>query len=131
MQEEIFGPILPVLPFSAIPDCIAMLRERPKPLALYLFTGDRRLQRRVVAEVASGGVCINDTISHIIAKELPFGGVGMSGMGSYHGKSGFDCFTHYRSVMRRPLRPDPAFRYPPPRVSLETLKKVYRFLLRK
>jgi aldehyde dehydrogenase (NAD+) len=131
MQEEIFGPILPVIPFHTIDEVIADLRDRPKPLALYLFTRDRAVQDRVLRETASGGVCLNDTMSHIVGKDLPFGGVGASGMGSYHGKAGFDCFTHYKSVLRRPMRPDPGFRYPPPRHSVATLKRFYRFLMRR
>lgn len=129
MQEEIFGPILPVVPFDRVDDALSVLRARPKPLALYLFTNDRRLQERVLAETASGGVAINDTISHILGKDLPFGGVGASGMGAYRGKAGFDTFTHYKSVLRRSLRVDPSLRYPPPRLGLPRLKRVYRFLL--
>lgn len=129
--DEIFGPILPVMPFADIQTVLDDLRGRPAPLALYLFTRDRAIQQRVPAATRSGGVCINDTMSHLMCKELPFGGVGASGMGSYHGKAGFDCFTHYRSVLRRSLRPDPRLRYPPARVSLDMLRRVYRFLLRR
>ena len=130
MQEEIFGPILPVLPFSNVDQVFAMLRARPKPLALYLFTGNRAVRKLILSETVSGGVCINDTMSHIMGKDLPLAGVGDSGMGSYHGKAGFDCFTHYRSVLRRPLWPDPSFRYPPAGSSLAAVKRVCRFLLR-
>jgi acyl-CoA reductase-like NAD-dependent aldehyde dehydrogenase len=129
MQEEIFGPILPVLAFGDLGDVISMLRDRPEPLALYLFTKDSRIQNQVVEQTASGGVCINDTVTHILGKDLPFGGVGASGMGAYRGKAGFDCFTHYKSVLRRSMLVDPAFRYPPASVSLATLKRVARFLL--
>ena len=131
MCEEIFGPILPVLSFSKLDDVVTTLRERPTPLALYLFSGDDEVQRRVIAETASGGVCINDTVSHIVAKELPFGGLGASGMGRYHGKASFDCFSHRRSVLRRSLWLDPLLRYPPARSSLKALKRAYRYLLRK
>lgn len=127
MGEEIFGPILPVLEYDEIDDFLTTLRGQPLPLALYLFTADRALQDRVLAETRSGGVCINDTISHIIGRDLPFGGVGESGMGSYHGRAGFECFTHQRAVLRRSLRIDPAFRYPPPRASLAVLKRLMRF----
>jgi acyl-CoA reductase-like NAD-dependent aldehyde dehydrogenase len=106
-----------------------MLCNRPTPLALYLFTADRAVQRRVVAETRSGGVCINDTIVHMIGKDLPFGGLGDSGIGAYHGKASFDCFSHHRSVMRRSLWIDPHFRYPPPRFPLKTLQRAYRFLM--
>ena len=130
MQKEIFGPILPVLEFGDLDEVISMLRERPKPLALYLFTRNRGVQNRVIEQTASGGVCINDTVTHILGKDLPFGGVGASGMGKYRGKAGFDCFTHYRSVLRRPMLVDPTFRYPPASVSLAALKRAARFLLR-
>lgn len=127
MGEEIFGPILPVLEYDEIDEVLTTLRGQPLPLALYLFTADRTLQDRVLAETRSGGVCINDTISHIIGRDLPFGGVGESGMGSYHGRASFECFTHQRAVLRRSLRIDPAFRYPPPRASLAALKRLMRF----
>ena len=129
MQEEIFGPILPVVEFDKLDDALALLRDRPTPLALYLFTQDRATQAHVLAETRSGGVCINDTVSHMIGKDLPFGGLGESGMGAYHGRKSFDCFTHYRSVLRRSLMFDPRLRYPPPRVSLAGLKCAFRFLL--
>ncbi len=127
MGGEIFGPILPVIEYDDIDDVLTTLRGQPTPLALYLFTADCALQNRVLAETRSGGVCINDTISHIIGRDLPFGGVGESGMGSYHGRASFECFTHQRAVLRRSLRIDPAFRYPPPRVSLATLKRLMRY----
>lgn len=130
MREEIFGPVLPVVPFDTLDEALADVNARPKPLALYLFTRDRVVQERVLAETASGGVCINDTVTHIVGKELPFGGVGESGMGAYRGKTSFDCFTHYRSVLRRSTRVDPSFRYPPPRLSLAGLKRIYKWLLR-
>ncbi len=130
MQEEIFGPILPVLDFDALEDLFRLLRDRPTPLALYLFSKDRAIQERVLASIRSGGACINDTIAHMIGKDLPFGGLGDSGIGAYHGRASFDCFTHWRSVLRRPFAFDPRWRYPPPRVSLPALKRALRFLLR-
>ncbi len=129
MQEEIFGPILPVFEFNRLDDALGLLRDRPTPLALYLFTQDRTMQRRVLAEARSGGVCLNDTIVHIVGKELPFGGLGESGVGAYHGKTSFDCFTHYRSVLHRSFAFDARLRYPPPCVSLATLKRAWRFLM--
>ena len=129
MQEEVFGPILPVLEFENLDDVLALLRDRPTPLALYLFTNDRATQERVVAESRSGGVCINDTVVHMVGHDLPFGGVGESGMGRYHGKASFDCFTHQRVVVRRSTAFDSRLRYPPPKLSLAKLKKAYRFLL--
>lgn len=129
MQEEIFGPILPVVEFDQLEDALGQLRDRPTPLALYLFTRDGGTQQRVLATTRSGGVCINDTITHMVGKDLPFGGLGNSGLGAYHGKASFDAFTHRRSVLRRSLAIDPSLRYPPPRVPLESLKRAFRFLL--
>lgn len=126
MQEEIFGPVLPVLEFGALDEVLTSLRDRPTPLALYLFTRDRAMQNRVLARTRSGGVCINDTVSHIVGHHLPFGGLGESGTGAYHGRASFDCFSHRRSVLRRSLALDPKLRYPPPRFSLGTLKRFYR-----
>ena len=127
MRDEIFGPILPGAassPTSA--RCLSGLRDQANPLALYLFTRDRAMQEQVLAGTQSGGVCINDTILQILGKDLPFGGVGESGMGSYHGKASFDCFSHRRSVLKRSLRIDPAFRYPPSGMSLASLKQILR-----
>jgi aldehyde dehydrogenase (NAD+) len=129
MQEEIFGPILPVLEFEELHEALALLQHRPTPLALYLFTRDRAVQNRVLASTRSGGVCINDTVLHMIGKGLPFGGLGDSGMGAYHGRASFDCFTHRRPVLRRTFALDLPLRYPPPRISLHFLKKIYGFLL--
>jgi len=129
MQEEIFGPILPVLPFDSIDEVPSLLRERPSPLALYLFTNDRAIQDRIVAGTRSGGVCINDTIVHMLGQDLPFGGVGESGMGKCHGKAGFECFSHERAIVRRFTSFDLRFRYPPAKLSLEKLKKACRFLM--
>lgn len=130
MQEEIFGPILPVLEFESLEAALRELRELPTPLALYVFSKDRDTQRRVLASVRSGGVCFNDTIVHTVGKDLPFGGLGESGFGAYHGKASFECFTHYRAVLRRAFWPDIQFRYPPARVSLVTLKRALVWLLR-
>jgi len=128
MTEEIFGPILPVKEFTDLDEVLAKLRGRPKPLALYLFTRDAAIQEQVISNTQSGGVCINDTILQIIGKDLPFGGVGESGIGNYHGRSSFDCFSHQRIIMRRLLTVSPEFRYPPPQVSLKWLKRLLRFL---
>ncbi len=131
MQEEIFGPILPILAYDSLDTALEMIRQRPAPLALYLFTRDAQVQEKVIAETQSGGVCVNDTISHMIGKELPFGGVGESGMGAYHGRASFDCFSQRRPILRRSLMVDPPVRYPPPRLSLATMKRVLGFLLRR
>jgi aldehyde dehydrogenase (NAD+) len=104
MREEIFGPLLPLLSFDDEEALIARLRERPKPLALYLFSRDRALHNRFRRGVASGGLVINGTLQHIISSNLPFGGVGESGMGSYHGRAGFEAFTRPRSELHLPAR---------------------------
>lgn len=113
MQEEIFGPVLPVLEVGSIDEAIAFVNARPKPLALYLFSRDRRVQRRVLGECSFGGGCVNDTIMHLSQHNLPFGGVGESGMGAYHGRTTYDTFTHAKSVVDRGLWLDPFFRYHP------------------
>ena len=128
MTEEIFGPVLPMIEFGDIGEVLENLHDRPKPLALYLFTNDRILQERVLAETQSGGVCINDTILQILGHDLPFGGVGESGMGNYHGRASFDGFSHRRVVMRRRFAWDSKFRYPPPGVPLSVFKRLLRFL---
>ncbi len=130
MEKEIFGPLLPVLPFDELDHVLARLRGMPSPLALYLFTENRSVEKHVLQRTVSGGVCINDTISHILSRRMPFGGVGESGMGAYHGKTGFDEFTHYRSVLRRGTRRDPRFRYPPSRLSPDGLRRLYPLLFR-
>jgi acyl-CoA reductase-like NAD-dependent aldehyde dehydrogenase len=126
MSEEIFGPVLPVIEFGDIGGVLDHLRDQPAPLALYLFTNDRAVRERVLANTRSGGVCINDTVTHLLAKDLPFGGVGESGMGSSHGKAGFDAFSHRRSVMTRSTAMDPKFRYPPAPLGLPALKRMLR-----
>ncbi|MEY3462847.1 MAG: Aldehyde dehydrogenase [Cyanobacteriota bacterium] len=113
MQEELFGPILPVLPIASLDEALAQVRRRPKPLALYLFSRSRAAQQRTLATTSSGGVCFNDVVLQAGAAELPFGGVGESGIGRYHGQAGFDTFSHLRSVLARPFALDLPFRYPP------------------
>lgn len=126
MGEEIFGPILPVLSYQHLDDAIQFVKSRPKPLALYLFTSEREKQARVVSELSFGGACLNDTIIHLANPHLPFGGVGDSGMGAYHGRHSFDTFSHYKSVVRKSFFPDPSFRYPPYANHLELLRKLLR-----
>lgn len=113
MQEEIFGPVLPVMPYRNVQTCINYIAAHEKPLALYLFTTDRALERRVLDTCAFGGGCINDTIVHLATPHMPFGGVGASGMGSYHGKKSFDTFTHYRSILKKSNLLDLPIRYHP------------------
>lgn len=113
MQEEIFGPVLPVIPYDHLEDAIAFVRSRPHPLALYLFSEDKAVQRRILNEVAFGGGCINDTIIHLATSRMGFGGVGQSGMGSYHGKKSFDTFSHEKSIVSKSTWMDMPVRYAP------------------
>jgi aldehyde dehydrogenase (NAD+) len=113
MQEEIFGPILPVLPIDSAEAAIAFINRRDKPLALYVFSNSREVSRALLTRTSSGGACVNDTVAHLGVPELPFGGVGPSGMGSYHGKSSFNTFSHKKSVLTKSTHLDVALRYPP------------------
>ena len=113
MQEEIFGPVLPVLSFRTLDEAEAFVKKRPRPLAHYLFTKSRSTVRRIMKGISFGGGCVNDTILHLASPRLAFGGVGESGMGSYHGKRSFDTFTHEKSVVYKALRPDMPLRYLP------------------
>jgi len=113
MQEELFGPLLPMLEVDGLEQAIEWINQRPKPLALYLFSSSQANQETVLNKTSSGGVCFNDVVMQVGVPELPFGGVGASGMGAYHGKAGFDTFSHQRSVLRRPFALDLPFRYPP------------------
>lgn len=112
MQEEIFGPIFPVLPVSSVEEAIQFINARPKPLGLYLFTKNKTVERDVIDRTSSGGVCINHAGLQIVNPKLPFGGVGASGMGSYHGKASFEAFSHRKSVLKKPFFFDPDFLYP-------------------
>lgn len=123
MKEEIFGPILPILSYYDIKEVIYSVRAGQKPLALYYFTKDQRRRATVLKHLSFGGGCINDTIVHLADVRLPFGGVGASGMGAYHGKEGFETFTHKKSVMKRSLHMDIPLRYPPYRKSSLWLMK--------
>ncbi len=127
MQEEIFGPLLPVLPYDSEQELIDFCRARSAPLALYLFTNDKARQKKLMEAIPSGGVCINDTVSQLIPKTLPFGGKGASGWGASHGKAGFDEFSHFRSVLTRSTRFDFKAAYPPLNISLNAMKRAYRF----
>ena len=113
MQEEIFGPILPVLTFRDMEEAIAKVSSLPHPLALYLFSSDRKVIRTVTARCAFGGGCINDTIIHLATSGMGFGGVGASGMGAYHGKTGFDTFSHHKSIVDKKTWIDLPMRYQP------------------
>ena len=113
MQEEIFGPILPILPVEGVDEAIRFVNDRDKPLALYVFAESKRIVERVLTETSSGGVCVNATLYHLVPPTLPFGGVGESGQGAYHGRSTFETFSHRKSVLRKPTRLDPPIVYPP------------------
>jgi len=113
MQQEIFGPVLPVVDCDSIDEAIEFVRARPKPLALYLFTESRETENKVLSSLSYGGGCVNDTIIHLATSNMGFGGVGGSGMGSYHGKCSFDTFTHYKSIVRKHTFLDLPMRYLP------------------
>jgi aldehyde dehydrogenase (NAD+) len=119
MQEEIFGPLLPILTYHHLPEAIEQINQHPKPLALYLFSTDAKKQDQILTETSSGGVCLNDTVMHLAVNDLPFGGVGESGMGAYHGKASFDTFSHFKSVLKKGFWLDLDWRYAP-----YTIKKV-------
>lgn len=124
MQEEIFGPLLPVLTFYDIEEAIQMVNARPRPLALYYFTKDKQREAMMLKQVSYGGGCINDTIVHLATSHMPFGGVGNSGMGGYHGKDSFDTFTHKKSIMKKSVLLDIPIRYAPFKNKLNILKKL-------
>lgn len=127
MQEEIFGPIMPVLTFDNLDEVIRNINSMPHPLALYLFTSNKSAAKKITARCGFGGGCINDTIIHLATTEMGFGGFGESGMGSYHGKTGFDTFTHYKSIVDKKTWLDLPVRYQPYRTLHE---KMVRFFLK-
>ncbi len=127
MQEEIFGPVLPVLTVSSLEEAKAFVRARPKPLALYLFTGDRETEKDVLQKVSYGGGCVNDTIIHLATSRMGFGGVGGSGMGSYHGRKSFETFSHEKSIVKKYTWLDLPMRYQP---YTETKEKLVRMFLK-
>ncbi len=127
MQEEIFGPVLPLMTYEELDECVEFIRARPKPLALYLFTSNKHMPEKMLSVCSSGGCCINDTVVHLATPHMGFGGVGESGMGSYHGKFSFDAFTHYRNVMNRSTWIDLPLRYQPyTHKALNTIKKLIK-----
>ncbi|KAI6669556.1 hypothetical protein NL676_004441 [Syzygium grande] len=113
MTDEIFGPLLPIVTLNKIEDSIEFINSRPKPLAIYVFTKDESLGRSMVSKTSSGSVVFNDTVIQYLADALPFGGIGESGMGKYHGKFSFDTFSHHKAVLRRSFLIDFWFRFPP------------------
>jgi aldehyde dehydrogenase (NAD+) len=113
MQDEIFGPILPVLTYQSNEEALALIQQNPNPLAFYVFTENKTDEQYWLTNVPSGGACVNNATLHITNHDLPFGGRGYSGIGGYHGKSSFDTFTHLKSVLKTPTWIDPNFKYPP------------------
>jgi aldehyde dehydrogenase (NAD+) len=113
MQEEIFGPLLPVMAYDDLDEVINQIKQRPKPLSLYLFTENAAIKEKVLNEISFGGGCVNDAIMHITNGDLPFGGVGDSGIGNYHGEAGFRAFSHYKSILDREVLVDPEVKYSP------------------
>lgn len=123
MQEEIFGPILPIVTYSSFDEAISQINSLPHPLALYIFTSRQRLAKKIIARCGFGGGCINDTLVHLATNEMGFGGFGESGMGSYHGKEGFFTFSHKKSILDKKTWLDLPMRYQP-------YRKIYQLLIR-
>ena len=126
MQEEIFGPILPIISYSNLDEAIAKVKERAKPLSCYVFTSSNAIQNKIENELSFGGGAINDAIMHISNDKMPFGGVGASGMGNYHGKFGFDTFSHFKSILNKPTWLEFDFKYSP---YTEFKQKIIKMLL--
>ena len=124
MEDEIFGPLLPVLEYTDLSEIIAKINDRDKPLALYFFSENKRDIKRVLKETFSGGICINTTLMHFVNPHLPFGGVGNSGMSSYHGKWSFENFSHKKSVLYKSTKFDLKLIYPPYKNKEKLLKKL-------
>lgn len=121
MREEIFGPVMPILTYDSLDEAIRNINSMPHPLALYIFTSDKSAARKVTSRCGYGGGCINDTIIHLATSEMGFGGFGSSGMGAYHGKDGFDTFTHYKSIVDKKTWLDLPMRYQPYKKRYEKL----------
>ena len=113
MQEEIFGPIMPILTYTSLDEAISRINNMAHPLALYIFTSDKAVAKKVTSACSFGGGCINDTIIHLATSEMGFGGFGESGMGAYHGKEGFRTFSHYKSIVDKKTWLDLPMRYQP------------------
>lgn len=125
MKEEIFGPILPILEYSDLNEAITQIKAQPKPLALYLFTGSSKIKKKIFHEISFGGGALNETIMHLANPNLPFGGVGNSGMGNYHGEHGFRAFSHQKSIIEKANWFEPFVKYPPySKLKLSILRKL-------
>jgi len=126
MQEEIFGPILPVLEYTDLSQVVAEIQDRPKPLALYIFSDNKKVQTHIIDSISFGGGCINDTLFHVSSPYLPFGGVGESGIGAYHGKGSFDTFSHEKSILKQTTLFDIRLRYPNRKNALKKIKWFFK-----
>ncbi|MFU2417831.1 aldehyde dehydrogenase family protein [Peptacetobacter sp. AB800] len=129
MQEEIFGPIIPIIVYKSKSEIFEIIYKNKNPLALYLFTDDSSFEKEIIEKVSFGGGCVNDTIIHCTSEGLPFGGIGMSGLGNYHGKASFDAFSHKKSVVKSKKFADISMKYPPfNKKKLNLIKKVFNIL---
>src|SRR5690625_2499203 len=126
MQEEIFGPILPVLTFKELDNVIIKMKSIEKPLALYYFGNHKKSQEMIIKHIPFGGGCINDTLYHLANPHLPFGGVGASGMGSYHGIYSFKTFSHEKAILKQTNAIDFPFRYPGKKWTHKLVKKIMK-----
>lgn len=126
MQEEIFGPIFPIMEYKDINSMVKLLSGRPKPLALYLFTESKEVEKKVLDNISFGGGCVNDTVIHVASPYVPFGGVGNSGMGAYHGRESFELFTHRKPILKKTTFFDIKVRYAPYKEKLKILKKILK-----
>jgi aldehyde dehydrogenase (NAD+) len=128
MKDEIFGPILPVLSFENEADLVSIISRYEKPLSLYIFSNDNPFAKKIIQNYSFGGGCINDTVVYFSNKRLPFGGVGHSGIGAYHGKLSFSTFTHYKAIVKRANWLDTPTRYAPYKGKLKAVKKLFKWL---
>ncbi|PYD99667.1 aldehyde dehydrogenase [Bacillus cereus] len=126
MEDEIFGPILPIIEYDNIEDVIDTIQQHPKPLALYVFSEDKEVQRQVTSNISYGGGCINDIVYHLATPYLPFGGVGSSGLGSYHGEESFRTFSHYKSILAQSTAFDMKIRYSSTKSALKFIRKLLK-----
>jgi aldehyde dehydrogenase (NAD+) len=119
MKDEIFGPLLPVIAFDSLDDALSKINNKPKPLALYVFSKNKKIVEYILNNVSFGGGAVNDSIMHLTNHHLPFGGIGTSGIGNYHGYHGFKTFSHFKSILKKPFWFEPPMKYAP-----YTLKKL-------
>ncbi|MFZ1261013.1 MAG: aldehyde dehydrogenase family protein, partial [Chitinophagaceae bacterium] len=126
MNDEIFGPVLPVIPFDTMEEAKAIIDRHPNPLAFYIYTSSKKKEKEWLEAVPSGGSCVNNSSWHLTNHNLPFGGRGFSGTGCYHGKYSFDTFSHKKAVMKTPTWFDPSIKYPPFKGKLKLFKWVIR-----